>query len=91
MKLYFSQVPIYARALDVDHLLELKRAGATDAILENAETSLQLGSKLLRGFGAMSDDVSFLSRLMRESMELQAQEAFERKDEKERAVMKPLQ
>lgn len=33
----FLQVPIYARAQDVAHLLDLKKAGATDAILENAE------------------------------------------------------
>ncbi|GLJ29909.1 hypothetical protein SUGI_0591300 [Cryptomeria japonica] len=91
LRLAFPSVPIYARAQDLGHLLELKRAGATDAILENAETSLQLGSKLLRGLGAMSDDVSFLSRLMRESMELQAQEEFERKDEKDREIMRPLQ
>lgn len=31
------QTPIYARAVDLDHLLDLKEAGATDAILENAE------------------------------------------------------
>lgn len=32
-----SQMPIYARAQDLMHLLDLKKAGATDAILENAE------------------------------------------------------
>lgn len=31
------QVPIYARAQDVMHLLHLKKVGATDAILESAE------------------------------------------------------
>jgi len=31
------QIPIYARARDLKHLLDLKKAGATDAILENAE------------------------------------------------------
>ncbi|KAF3786824.1 K(+) efflux antiporter 3 [Nymphaea thermarum] len=84
-------IPVYARAQDLGHLLELKKAGATDAILENAETSLQLGSKLLKGLGAMSDDVSFLSQLVRESMELQAQEALERNDTREYEVLKPLQ
>lgn len=34
------QVPIYARAQDLGHLLELKHAGTTDAILENAEVQL---------------------------------------------------
>jgi hypothetical protein len=55
------------------------------------QTSLQLGSKLLRGLGVMSDDVTFLSQLMRESMEVKAQEALERKDEKEPEIMKPFQ
>jgi hypothetical protein len=32
----FMQVSIYARAQDLGHLLELKQAGITDCILENA-------------------------------------------------------
>lgn len=93
------------------HLLDLKKAGATDAILESAEvwslvgsfvlvlvlvghsnskvlrfrkyilslqSSLQLGSKLLKDFGVMSDDVSFISQLFRDSMELQAQDTFDK-------------
>lgn len=91
IRLAFPAVPIYARAQDLTHLLDLKKAGATDAILENAETSLQLGSKLLRGLGVMSDDVNFLSQLMRDSMELQAQEEITKTDEQEVDVMKPLQ
>ena len=39
----------------------------------------------------MSDDVTFLSQLMREYMELQAQEALERSDGKEPEIMKSLQ
>jgi hypothetical protein len=31
------KVPIYARARDLKHLLDLKKAGATDATLEKAE------------------------------------------------------
>ncbi|XAR53148.1 hypothetical protein NMG60_11021571 [Bertholletia excelsa] len=58
------KVPIYARAQDLAHLLDLKKVSATDAILENAETSLQLRSKLLKGLGVMSDDVNFLSQLV---------------------------
>lgn len=34
------QIPIYARAQDMMHLLDLKKAGATDAILENAEVCI---------------------------------------------------
>lgn len=55
------------------------------------QTSLQLGSKLLKGFGVMSDDVSFLSKLVRDSMELQAEEELTKSDNRESSVMKPLQ
>ncbi|PKI47694.1 hypothetical protein CRG98_031913 [Punica granatum] len=91
LRLAFPAVPIYARAQDVTHLLDLKKAGATDAILENAETSLQLGSKLLKGFGVMSDDVTFLSKLVRDSMELQGQDALSKGVGREINIMKPLQ
>ncbi|XVE48664.1 hypothetical protein DITRI_Ditri01bG0020600 [Diplodiscus trichospermus] len=91
LRLAFPAVPIYARAQDLKHLLDLKKAGATDAILENTETSLQLGSKLLKGFGVMSDDVSFLRQLFRDSVELQAQEELSKTDDQEVDIMKPLQ
>ncbi|KAL2343884.1 hypothetical protein Fmac_005169 [Flemingia macrophylla] len=91
LRLSFSSIPIYARARDLKHLLDLKKAGATDAILENAETSLHLGSKLLKGLGVMSDDVAFLSQLIRDSMELQAQEAIGQSEYRELDIMKPLQ
>ncbi|KAI8532510.1 hypothetical protein RHMOL_Rhmol11G0219800 [Rhododendron molle] len=84
-------IPIYARAQDLAHLLALKKAGATDAILENAETSLQLGSKLLKGLGVMSDDVTFLSNLVRNSMEIQAQEELDKTGDQEIEVMEPFQ
>lgn len=89
LRLAFPGSPIYARAQDLPHLLELKKAGATDAILENAETSLQLGSKLLTGFGVMSDDVSFLSKVFRDSMEIQAQEEITASETN--AGLKPMQ
>jgi hypothetical protein len=48
------QIPIYARAQDLTHLLELKKAGATDAILENAEVRINQfpfgGFHFRRGF-----------------------------------------
>lgn len=91
IRLAFPAVPIYARAQDVSHLLDLKKAGATDAILENAETSLQLGSKLLRGFGVMSDDVTFVSQVIRDSMELQAQDELNRNEDRDLDIMKPMQ
>lgn len=55
------------------------------------QTSLQLGSKLLKGLGVMSDDVTFLSQLVRDSMEIQAQDALSKKDDQEFDIMKPLQ
>ncbi|XVF00685.1 hypothetical protein REPUB_Repub04eG0022500 [Reevesia pubescens] len=91
LRLAFPGVPIYARAQDLKHLLDLKKAGATDAILENTETSLQLGSKLLKGFGVMSDDVTFLRQLFRDSIELQAQEALNKTDDREIDIMNTLQ
>ncbi|KAJ8638204.1 hypothetical protein MRB53_012471 [Persea americana] len=91
IRLAFPAIPIYARAQDLVHLLELKKAGATDAILENAETSLQLGTKLLKGLGVMSDDVNFLSQLVRDSMEMEAQDSLDRTDSQDSRVMKPLQ
>ncbi|PWA35873.1 Cation/H+ exchanger [Artemisia annua] len=53
------------------------------------QTSLQLGSKLLKGLGVMSDDVNFLSHLVRDSMELQAQTSIVPRDPDPDA-MKPL-
>lgn len=39
----------------------------------------------------MSDDVTFLSQLVRDSMELQALEAINRTEDRETDIMKPLQ
>lgn len=63
------------------------------------QTSLQLGSKLMKGLGVMSDDVTFLRQLVRDSMELQAlealnksdEEALNKSDERDLDVLKPLQ
>ncbi|KAG6710909.1 hypothetical protein I3842_05G027000 [Carya illinoinensis] len=66
LRLAFPAIPIYARAQDLKHLLDLKKAGVTDAILENAE-------------------------LVRDSMELQAQDGLRKTDDRELEIMKPLQ
>ena len=55
------------------------------------QTSLQLGSKLLKGLGVMSDQVSFLSQMVRNSMEVRAQDALDKSNEQELEIMKPLQ
>ncbi|KAK6943003.1 hypothetical protein RJ641_028380 [Dillenia turbinata] len=84
--------------LEMDRLTSAIKIGLTSASeapeerpdMKDVSTSLQLGSKLLKGFGVMSDDVAFLSRLVRDSMELQAQEALDRTDGREYDVMEPL-
>ncbi|KAL8137307.1 hypothetical protein V2J09_003308 [Rumex salicifolius] len=92
IRLAFPAVPIYARAQDIQHLIDLKQSGATDAILENTEASLQMGSMLLKGLGVMSDDVAYLSQAVRNSMEIQAQEKGNIiVDENVSDVLKPLE
>ena len=39
----------------------------------------------------MSDDVNFLSQLVRDSMEMQAQDSLDRTEDQDYNVMKPLQ
>ncbi|GJP75060.1 hypothetical protein CLOP_g5559 [Closterium sp. NIES-67] len=72
LKEAFPGVPLYARAVDAVHLSELRRAGATDVVLESAETGLRLGSMLLQDMGVMRDDVVFVRRLMRDAMDQRA-------------------
>eukprot|EP00850_Spirogloea_muscicola_P011015 SM000067S20292 [mRNA] locus=s67:73176:79809:- [translate_table: standard] len=91
IRLAWPGVPIYARAQDLHHLLELQVAGATDAVLENTETSLRLGSILLKGLGVRSDDVTFVRRMMRQSMELRAREVLEKKDGANATWLAPFQ
>lgn len=53
----------------------------------------------MKGLGVMSDDVTFLRQLVRDSMELQAlealnkfdEEALNKSDERDLDVLKPLQ
>jgi hypothetical protein len=42
------QIPIYARSVDLEHLLELKTVGATDAILEATEVPINSACYILR-------------------------------------------
>ena len=46
---------------------------------------------MLKGFGVMSDDITFLSQLLLNSMELQAQDTLDKTVEQDIDVMKPLQ
>ncbi len=47
----FPQLPIITRARDADHAADLYRAGATDAVPETLESSLQLAEALLLDLG----------------------------------------
>ena len=50
-------LPIIARARDVDHAAELYRAGATDAVPQQLESSLQLSEAVLSGIGVATGPV----------------------------------
>lgn len=56
MRAQSSQTPIFARARDGGHAAQLLAAGATIAIPETIEASLQLAARLLAAFGT-GDDV----------------------------------
>ncbi|CAI5473902.1 unnamed protein product [Closterium sp. Yama58-4] len=90
LKEAFPGVPLYARAVDAVHLSELKRAGATDVVLESAETGLRLGSMLLQDMGVMRDDVVFVRRLMRDAMDQRALSASSSAQSSELLSSRPL-
>ena len=50
-------IPIYVRARDVGHAVSLTAAGATVAVPETVEASLQLAGRVLSGTGAAEDIV----------------------------------
>jgi CPA2 family monovalent cation:H+ antiporter-2 len=54
----FPDMPIYARAADVDHCDELARLGATGIVPEIVEVSLLLGGQVLRGLGLAEEEVA---------------------------------
>lgn len=53
----WPHVPIYARARDGAHARRLTKAGATEAVPETIEASLQLAGRVLSGLGAADDIV----------------------------------
>lgn len=58
-------IPLYVRARDADHAERLVAAGATAAIPETVEGSLQLAGRVLAGCGASEDVVQQRLRLER--------------------------
>lgn len=53
----WPHVPVYARARDGAHARRLTKAGATEAVPETIEASLQLAGRVLSGLGAADDIV----------------------------------
>ncbi|MAM94273.1 MAG: hypothetical protein CMI61_06530 [Parvibaculum sp.] len=71
----WPKIPIYARARDREHMLELEEAGATAVVHEALEASLQLSGHVLRAIGASSEaTATVIERVRVEVYERQAVE-----------------
>jgi CPA2 family monovalent cation:H+ antiporter-2 len=64
----YAKVPIYARARDAAQAKRLTEVGATVAVPEAIEASLQLGGRVLAGFGFGEDAVNRLIEQQRTTM-----------------------
>lgn len=62
----YPQVPVIARARDLEASAHLLQAGATQAFPEAIEASLRLGAEALRMVGAPADSVDLLMQGVRE-------------------------
>lgn len=60
----WPDLPIYSRARDLAFSELLENAGATEAIPENIEASLRLGSRVLRAIGMPRDQVQELLEIL---------------------------
>lgn len=69
MRLAAPQVPLYARARDSDHAERLMGLGATGAIPETVEGSLQLAGRVLAGYGIEDEVVQRRLQLERFAIE----------------------
>ena len=61
----WPKVPIYARARDREHMIELEAAGATAVVHEALEASLQLSGHVLRAIGASTEATATLIERVR--------------------------
>ncbi|MDP3329661.1 cation:proton antiporter [Parvibaculum sp.] len=61
----WPKIPIFARARDREHMLELEAAGASAVVHEALEASLQLSGHVLRAIGAPSDAATTLIERVR--------------------------
>jgi len=77
----FPSLPIYAQARDVAHCLELREAGATHVYTENSDASLRLGREVLTGIGVSGESVEFVSKAVRDGLEVRAKEVREATEE----------
>lgn len=69
----WPKVPVYARARDREHMLELEAAGATAVVHEALEASLQLSGHVLRAIGASNEvAATLIDRVRVEVYERQA-------------------
>ena len=63
---HWSDVPVYARARDLEHARALEQAGATRTVPELMESSLQMGAVVLGGLGVPSEAVTTLVERVRD-------------------------
>ena len=63
---FFPDLPIFARARDLPHSSRLEAGGATQAVPETLEASLQLGAIAMTSMGASSDEVIGIIEELRE-------------------------
>jgi K+:H+ antiporter len=70
----WPDVPIHARAVDPDHARILHDAGATDAVPEALEGSLQLAGRVLAGIGLPDDAIDArLDEIRKQEVRLRAE------------------
>lgn len=55
---FFPDLPVFVRARDLPHARRLETEGATQAVPETLEASLQLGAIAMTSMGASSDEVT---------------------------------
>ena len=63
------QVPIYVRALDLQHAAELKGAGADYVTAATTEAGMALGSRMLQELGGRENDIAGLTRAVRKQLD----------------------
>ena len=67
--LQLLQVPIYVRALDLQHSAELKAAGADYVTAATTEAGMALGSRMLQELGGRDNDIVGLTRALRKQLD----------------------